>query len=305
MRKITMLLLFVLTAVITKAQDIIVKNDKTEIKVKVLEITDVAIKYKKETMLDGPTYTINKSEVFMIIYQNGTKEYMEVVQPKPIAPKQPTPTQNNASTVTSVTNAMNTTNGNSYQSSSTSKASNKTHWGIQLGVLNTSATVGAGVIREAAIRMRLGAYCAIPISTNLSFVPAATITGKGTHLYYYEPGASVSEDINISFIEIPFGLQYVSGGHKGLLLGIAPTLGIIISQSEKGTTTYYPSSYTSSFSSSPGFTTTELSTTFTAGYKFSKKFSLALAYNTAFTDISPNTISYKTNYLGLNISFGF
>lgn len=59
------------------AQDIIIKNDKTEIKSKVIELTEDLIKYRKFTMLDGPIYSINKSEVFMIVYKNGTKEYIE------------------------------------------------------------------------------------------------------------------------------------------------------------------------------------------------------------------------------------
>lgn len=72
-----------LFAAISHAQDIIIKTDKTEIKSKVVELTDSQIKYKKFDMLDGPTYNINKADVFMIIYKNGTKEYMESSAPKP------------------------------------------------------------------------------------------------------------------------------------------------------------------------------------------------------------------------------
>ena len=63
------------------AQDLIIKLDKTEIKSKVLEIADDIIKYKKFEKLDGPTYSIKKGEVFMIIYKDGTKEYMEQSEP--------------------------------------------------------------------------------------------------------------------------------------------------------------------------------------------------------------------------------
>ena len=59
------------------SQDIIIKNDKNEIKSKVIELTEDLIKYRKFTMLDGPIYSINKSEVFMIVYKNGTKEYIK------------------------------------------------------------------------------------------------------------------------------------------------------------------------------------------------------------------------------------
>lgn len=58
----------------TFCQDIIYKNDKSEIKAKVLEIEDQKVKYKLFDFLDGPTYNIDKKEIFMIIYKNGKKE---------------------------------------------------------------------------------------------------------------------------------------------------------------------------------------------------------------------------------------
>ena len=56
------------------AQDIILKKDASEIKAKVLEITDQQIKYKEFDFQDGPTRNINISEVFMITYENGKRE---------------------------------------------------------------------------------------------------------------------------------------------------------------------------------------------------------------------------------------
>lgn len=297
------MLFIVLTAVITKAQDIIVKNDKTELKVKVLEITDVSIRYKKFEMPDGPTYSIAKAEVFMIMYQNGTKEYMETIQPKPAAPKQPTP-QN---TTNAVTSAMNNNTDNSFQSSSSGKKTKQSCWGAEVGVLNTGASIGSNVTVESVIRMRAGIYYAIPLSEKISLTPALTITGKGSHFFYYDYASlsNVTEDINISFLEIPFKLSYTTGSTKGLVLGIAPTLGIIISQSEKGTVRDYSSGYSYSFNGSPGFKSTEINCSFSVGYRFSPKFAIALAYNTGLTDLSNAGLSYKTKYLGANLSFGF
>ena len=56
------------------AQDIILKQDGSEIKAKVLEITDQQIKYKDFDYIDGPTRSIHIFEVFMITYENGQKE---------------------------------------------------------------------------------------------------------------------------------------------------------------------------------------------------------------------------------------
>ena len=56
------------------AQDIITKKTGAEIKTKILEVGQSEIKYKKTDNLDGPTYTILKSDVIMIIYENGTND---------------------------------------------------------------------------------------------------------------------------------------------------------------------------------------------------------------------------------------
>jgi hypothetical protein len=54
--------------------DIIYKMDGSEIKSKVLEITDTTIKYKKQDQLDGPIRNVARKDVFLIIYKDGTRE---------------------------------------------------------------------------------------------------------------------------------------------------------------------------------------------------------------------------------------
>lgn len=71
------LLLAIGFSVCVQAQDVVIKNDKTEFKAKVLKVSDSEIEYKKWEMQDGPSYTINKRDVFMIIYKNGTRETFE------------------------------------------------------------------------------------------------------------------------------------------------------------------------------------------------------------------------------------
>lgn len=55
-------------------QDLIITNSKEELKTKVIEIDELFVKYKKFDFQDGPTYSIKKSDVFLIIYSNGTRE---------------------------------------------------------------------------------------------------------------------------------------------------------------------------------------------------------------------------------------
>lgn len=52
--------------------DIIILKNGQEIKAKVLEIGSAEIKHKEYANLNGPTFSKNKSEVFMIKYTNGT-----------------------------------------------------------------------------------------------------------------------------------------------------------------------------------------------------------------------------------------
>jgi hypothetical protein len=71
----TLLLFFgiLLCSIKIYAQDLIIKKNGDEIQAKVLEILPELIKYKKKSNLEGPTYTLELSEIFMIKYQNGSK----------------------------------------------------------------------------------------------------------------------------------------------------------------------------------------------------------------------------------------
>jgi len=59
------------------AQDIIVLKNGDEISAKVLEITPTTIEYKKVDDPYGPTVSIQKTEVRMVKYENGTKDLLE------------------------------------------------------------------------------------------------------------------------------------------------------------------------------------------------------------------------------------
>ncbi len=56
------------------SQDVITLTTGEEIKSKVVEIESEVIKYKKFENQQGPTYSVQISKVFMIHYQNGSKE---------------------------------------------------------------------------------------------------------------------------------------------------------------------------------------------------------------------------------------
>jgi hypothetical protein len=82
-RIILLSVLFSFVASVALAQDLIVKRDAEEIEAKVEEITDTHIKYHKFSNLEGPVYSVAKSEVLMIKYANGEKDVFTAEQPKP------------------------------------------------------------------------------------------------------------------------------------------------------------------------------------------------------------------------------
>lgn len=62
------------TIILDENCDIILKRDGEEVPAKVIEVGLYEIKYKKCSNLEGPTYLIPKSDVFMITYSNGSKD---------------------------------------------------------------------------------------------------------------------------------------------------------------------------------------------------------------------------------------
>ncbi|NVO03751.1 MAG: hypothetical protein HXX09_13725 [Bacteroidetes bacterium] len=77
MKKLIFFLLSVALSNLISAQDIIIKKNGDELSGKVQEITLTEVKYKKADNPDGPVISILKGDVFMIKYENGTKDVFE------------------------------------------------------------------------------------------------------------------------------------------------------------------------------------------------------------------------------------
>ena len=76
MKKTILLLVAALCGVLTAAaQDLIVKTDATKVEAKVTEITPDAVRYKRFSNPDGPTYVLPVADIDYIQYANGEKEY--------------------------------------------------------------------------------------------------------------------------------------------------------------------------------------------------------------------------------------
>ena len=79
MKKKFILSIILCAAIQVWAQDVITLNNGDEIEALVQKIGETEVAYKKWDFQDGPTFTIRKSEIFRIKYQNGTKETFDVV----------------------------------------------------------------------------------------------------------------------------------------------------------------------------------------------------------------------------------
>ena len=64
------------------AQDVITLKNGDDIQALVQEVGEVEIKYKKFDNLEGPNYTMKKTEIFMIRYANGSKDvFTDISEP--------------------------------------------------------------------------------------------------------------------------------------------------------------------------------------------------------------------------------
>ena len=70
-----------------QAQDIIIKKNGDEIRSKVLKIGTADIQYKSYDNQDGPVHSLGKAEVFMIKYENGTKDVFTADEEGAIKPE--------------------------------------------------------------------------------------------------------------------------------------------------------------------------------------------------------------------------
>jgi len=73
-RKVSLCMFLLGITCMLNAQDVILKTNGDEIQVKVQEVGDNEVKYKKFGNESGPTYTMLKSEIFMITYKGGAKD---------------------------------------------------------------------------------------------------------------------------------------------------------------------------------------------------------------------------------------
>jgi hypothetical protein len=97
-KRIVFFLFLTSLAQLVNAQDLLIFKNGSEIKAKVLKVSDKEIEYKKFDYIDGPLYVVLKSELVLIKYENGTNEVMQTEAPS----NNNTTTTNNSKTTTGI-----------------------------------------------------------------------------------------------------------------------------------------------------------------------------------------------------------
>lgn len=78
MKKILLLLATLFgSLLVSQAQDLITTKKGEDIQAKILEVSSKEVKYKRFNNLEGPTFTLNKSDIVMVRYENGDKDIFE------------------------------------------------------------------------------------------------------------------------------------------------------------------------------------------------------------------------------------
>jgi hypothetical protein len=74
MKKLALLTVVLFSCSLLSAQDIITMRNGEDIHAKVLEVTLDAVKYQKESQVDGPVYTVSKADLLMVTYKDGSRD---------------------------------------------------------------------------------------------------------------------------------------------------------------------------------------------------------------------------------------
>ncbi|GAB3292898.1 hypothetical protein ACFQT0_06365 [Hymenobacter humi] len=89
MRTFLLLALLTLLASAAHAQDLLTKRNGEELAVKVVEITQAEVKFRRADNPDGPLISVWRSDVQKVRYANGTQEVFNGPAPAPTGPASP------------------------------------------------------------------------------------------------------------------------------------------------------------------------------------------------------------------------
>jgi hypothetical protein len=189
MKKIHLLLLLTtLSSSIALAQDMLTKKNGEELNVKVLEVTTSEIKFKRNEIPDGPVYSIAKSEVLFVKYENGVKDIFSEKQPE-VEEKPKTPTHEKKAVKEKEVEDIKVTFGikgglnHSNLTSSSSIFTNKAYQAYHLGFFVEIRLNSGFSIQPELLYSEQGAKSSVQLRSGIEFDPnfvneTSTFTNK-------------------------------------------------------------------------------------------------------------------------------
>jgi hypothetical protein len=196
------------------AQDQLFKKDNSKIDAKILEINQTEVKYKLFTYQDGPTITILKSEIAMIIYQNGSHEVFNnqstptqtivVTQPKTVEFKPiETPKQDNTPKIEDLLETKNL---------------------ISCNILEPlNGTFGINYLREFANNY-FNVYVPISVGFTKPFLNQSMESAFNPHNYNYDYINNFTFDRKVA--EVGLAIHFQTSGKKAVTHFVGPYVSV-------------------------------------------------------------------------------
>jgi len=196
------------------AQDVIVTKDARKINAKVMEVNVNDIKYKNFDNMEGPTYTLLKSDIASIVYQNGQVEIFQTE-----VTKTPVPVQAQRQITAQSNQLINTKppmkSGDpllyqQYKSGKRMKTS-----GVMLMCLGPAISIGIGGAISAATNEIVVPYCIIGVGSIGSIVGGIRLVKIGQRKknsamsQYYSLQPSITPHFQLNFNPNNIGFAYV------------------------------------------------------------------------------------------------
>jgi hypothetical protein len=221
MKKILVIILSSLS-IISYAQDQLFKKDNSKVDVKILEINTTEIKYKLFTYQDGPTITVSKKDVALIIYQNGVHEVISTpAETAPVPAETPYVVYNNYTSSPRI-------NRDSIEKAEVEKLLVTKNL-ISLNMIEPiNGSIGISYIREFANNY-FHAY--VPVTIGFAapyFTQAVNTIFSGGSYYYNNSNNSFSvSDFKFSnkTYEVGLGIHFQTSGKRAVTHFVGPYIG--------------------------------------------------------------------------------
>lgn len=246
MKKVLFCLLSTLS-IFGYAQDQLFKKDNSKIDVKILEINPNEIKYKLFTYQDGPTITVSKKEIALIIYQNGVHEVITNTESAPVTPTEtPFVVYNNYTPSPRI-------NRDSIEKAEVNKLLSTKNL-ISFNMIEPiNGSIGINYVREFANNY-FHAY--VPVTVGFAapyFTQAVNTIFSGSSYYYsnnYNNTFSVSDfKYTNKTYEVGLGIHFQTSGKRAVTHFVGPYIGMSqFTGTYNKTENYYdPNGYNSSY----------------------------------------------------------